>query len=252
MVGMMISLIVLSGLSAVYVNTSRSGRLTNTAIQLNQDLRAVMDIMVNDIRRAGFWAKANSGVNPFTTATTDLSLSNNGSCMLYSYDATYAGGTPGAVDSSASFMDFFGFRFSGGSVQTLVPTANLTSTDTSANTGMPCATDSVWENLTDQRAITITTLVFNTIGSKCISYLSSTYNPTDPTTFNTWTTTGGNGPACSPTAPGAPTAYPAGANTFVETRQISITLAARSNTDSTLARSLTETILVRNNRVITP
>lgn len=249
MVGMVVALIVLAGLSAVYLNSSRSGRITTTSNQLNQDLRAVMDIMVNDIRRASFWAGASSGANPFTNANTDIEISTSGSCILYSYDATYAGGTPGVPDSSTSFMDFFGFRLSaGGAVQTLLPTGNLTSTATTTT----CTTDSLWENLTDPRAITVTALTLDTVGSKCIAYLPATYVDTNASTFTAWTTTGGTESACRPTATGAPATYPAAANTFVETRQINITLTAESKVDSTLARTLTETVLVRNNRVITP
>ncbi|WP_161563975.1 PilW family protein [Cupriavidus lacunae] len=248
MVGMVVSLIVLWGMSAVYLNFSRGNQVTTTATQLNQDMRAVMDIMVNDIRRAGYWGNATKGANPFTAAATNLEISGSSNCILYSYDATFAGGAPGVVDSNAAFMDFFGFRLSGGAVQTLLPTANLASTSTSTQ----CGTDAIWENLTDQRAITVTALTFDTIGSKCISYLPATYDPTNTTTFTAWTTTGGSLQACSPAAAGAPVTYPPATNTFVETRRINISLTAQSKTDSTIVRTLNGTVLVRNNRVITP
>ena len=51
---------------------------------------------------------------------------------------------------------------------------------------------------------------------------------------------------------GAPVAYPALTNTFVETRQVNITLSAASIVDPTLTRTLTETVTVRNNRIIAP
>lgn len=249
MVGMVVALIVLAGLSAVYLNSSRSSRITTTANQLNQDLRAVMDIMVNDIRRAGFWANATSGANPFTSATTDIAISTSGSCIVYGYDATHAGGTAGIVDSSASFMDFFGSRLSaGGAIQTLLSTGNLTTTSTTTT----CSADSLWENLTDPRVITVTALTLDTVGSKCIAYLPATYVATNTATFTAWATTAGTGSACSSTAVGAPAPYPAATNTFVETRQINITLTAQSNVDSTLARTLTETVLIRNNRMTAP
>lgn len=248
MVGIVVSLIVLTGLSSVYLNFSQGSRVTSAATQLNQDMRAVMDIMVNEIRRAGYWETATKGANPFTAAGTDLQIAGSSNCILYSYDATFAGGSPGVVDSNAAFMDFFGFRVSGGVLQTLLSTANLVSTSTSTQ----CTNGALWESLTDQRAITVTALTFDTIGSKCISYLPTTYDPTDSTTFTTWTTTGGSQSACSPAAPGAPVAYPSATNTFVETRQVNISLTAQSKTDSTLVRTLNGSVLVRNNRVITP
>jgi len=103
MVGMVISLVVLWGISVVYLNTSAASRTGNAATQVNQDLRAMMDIMVADIRRAGSWGTASSGSNPFTAAATNLAISSDGQCILYSYDATYAGGTAGVVDAVDGF-----------------------------------------------------------------------------------------------------------------------------------------------------
>lgn len=251
MVGMAVALIVLSGLSAVYLNTSRSSRITTTATQLNQDVRAVMDIIVNDMRRAGFWATATSGANPFSDTATVIQIATGGSCVLYSYDATFAGGTAGVADSA----DFFGFRLSaGGVVQTLLPNGTLVSTDTTTT----CSTDNLWENLTDPRAVTVTALTFNTVGSKCIAYSPSNYVSTNTATFDAWTTDGTT-PTCSQAAwtvsvppPLSGATYPAATKTFVETRQVNITLTAQSKTDTTLTRTLSETVLVRNNRVMAP
>jgi len=266
MVGIVVGLVVLWGMSTVYVNSARSSRTTTTADQLNQDLRAVMDIMVSDIRRAGYWDVAPTGVNPFTVRapapTTDIQISNTGTadadCILYSYDATYKpGNTVGVVDGG---LDFFGFQLANGVVQTLDPAANL------ANTSTACASTQ-WQNLTDERAINVTRLTFvtgdaadATTGSKCIAFAPATYIAASAATFTSWTsrpTAAGaiyQGPACDPSAPNAPAggAYPAAANTFVETRQIRITLTAHSVADPSLSRSLTETVLVRANRVIAP
>ena len=253
LVGLAVSLVVLGGISTVYLNSSRGARLMSAANQLNQDMRSVMDIMVNDIRRAGHWASATSGANPFTAATAIPQIAAAGNCILYSYDATFAGGTAGSVDSNVSYMDFFGFRLANGAVQTLLPTANLSSTATATT----CATDNLWENLTDPRAVTVTALTLDTVGSQCIAFIPSTYSAANTTTFTAWTATAGAiGPACDATTLGSPGlvsgTFPANSNTFVETRQINITLSALSVVDSTLTGSLTETALVRNNRVIAP
>lgn len=249
MVGIAVGLIVLLGMSSVYLNTARGSRTTTTANQLNQDLRAVMDIMVNDIRRAGYWDGAGAGANPFTTVTTDLQIGAGGNCVLYSYDAMYAGGAAGVVNGG---VDVLGFRLSGGVVQTLDPTANLAVTSTAT----PCAAataSAAWQNLTDDRAITVTTLTFDTIGSKCISFVPSAYDALDNTTYTAWTTSGGTVSACNATtANGAPATAPPATNATVETRLVNITLTAQSVTDATLASTLTETVLVRNNRVVNP
>lgn len=249
MVGMVVSLVVLWGISAVYVNTYRNSRTTSSANQLNQELRAVVDIMVNDLRRSGYWEGASSGTNPFTATSTIPQISADKTCILYSYDAVFAGGTAGVVDSSVTFMDYFGFRLADGAVQTLLPTANLTSTDPTAT----CANNQIWENLTDQRSITVTALTFDTVGSKCIAYVAANYEPLVSTTFTTWTTTAGStGPACSSAAPGAPSTYPSGSHTFAEKRQVNISITAQSKVDTTFTRSLIGSVLVRNNRVLMP
>jgi len=244
MVGLTISLFVLMGISSVYLNTSTGSRTTSNAARLNQDLRAVMDIMVNDIRRAGYWGTSASGSsNPFATATTIPTISQTGGCILYAYDATYAGGTAGVVDAG---IDFFGFRLSGGALQTLDQANSATLNDTTTS-----CTAVAWQNLTDERAMTVTALTLDTVGSQCIAFVPATYSVSDSTTYQQWTTAAGSGEACSATASGAPTTYPSTAtNTFVETRQINITLAATSKLDPSLSASLTDTALVRNNRVI--
>ena len=254
MIGIVVGLIVLWGLSTVYVNTARGSRTNATANALNQDLRAVMDIMVGDIRRAGYWNTTVGGDNPFTAvvafpastapnAVRNLVVAAN--CVLYSYDASHAGGTAGTVDAG---IDFFGFRLNGTVVQTLDPNAAV------AVTSGGCATDAQWQNLTDDRAINVTALTFDTIGSQCLAYTKTTYNPNDATTFTAWQTTAGTGAACAVGASGAPGNYVAlaAANTLVETRQVNITLSAASIADPTLTRTLTETVTVRNNRIIAP
>ena len=144
MVGIVVGLIVLWGMSTVYVNSARGSRTTSGANALNQDMRAVMDIMVGDIRRAGFRNSiTGAGDNPFTVvATTNLVVGAN--CVLYSYDAG------GAADVANAGADFFGFRLNGNIIQTLDPAAAVGAT----NGG--CATDAQWQNLTDERAINVT------------------------------------------------------------------------------------------------
>ena len=269
MVGIVVGLIVLWGMSSVYLNSSRSSRTTTAANQLNQDMRAVMDIMANDIRRAGYWQGAAAGVNPFTCVTgsalpcdgvaiTDIQIAASGACVLYSYDATHAGGTAGVVDAG---IDIQGFRLNANVVQTLDSAAGLATTGTG-----PCAVDADWQNLTDERSITVTQLTMTTgdsndtgleTGSKCIAFKALTYDEAASSTFTEWTarpTTGVyRGPACAAAAPNAVAASASDAtNTFIETRQVRISLTANSVVDPTLSRTLTETVLVRNNRVVTP
>jgi len=240
MVGITIGLFVLVGLSSVYINSVRGGRTTTATNQLSQELRALMDIMVNDIRRAGYRGPVVNGApNPFTTPTTQpviSTLGTNRDCILYSYDAPAAilpGGDP----------DFTGFQLSAGGVVQMIRPGTLASTATGCNAA-------TWDNVTDEVSTEVTRLAFNTGGSKCIAIAIAT-----GATIASWTTAGGtNGPACAATASNAPSPYPvAAAHHFVETRRVNIELIGRSRTDATLPPlRLQETVLIRANRVIKP
>ena len=242
MVGIAIGLVVLVGLSSVYINTVVGGRTTTASNQLSQELRALMDIMVNDLRRAGYSSGGVAGAaNPFLAATTAPRL--EAGCVLYSYDATFLGVTPGVPGDE----DRFGFRLNAdGVVQAVRP-------GTLASTATPCA-DAKWEPLTDEISTEVTTLEFDTVGSECIAFVADSYIAANPATFEHWKTAKGTGPACDPAADNAPAPYPnVATNHFVETQQINIRLVGRSRSDPTLPElELRETVLVRANRVIAP
>lgn len=58
MVGLTMSLLVLATASAVYVLSARGTRDNLQQARLNQELRAVLELMQLDIRRAGYWNRA--------------------------------------------------------------------------------------------------------------------------------------------------------------------------------------------------
>lgn len=83
MVGLVVGLIVIGGSLAMFLSTLQSSNHTLTMSKLNQDLTAVMQLMVNEIRRAGY--------SP--DATVDLDFETASNCFIYSYwDLT--AGTP--------------------------------------------------------------------------------------------------------------------------------------------------------------
>lgn len=97
MIGLLIGLIVVGGGISVF-SISVKGQSDNIKLtRLNQDLRSMMDIMVRDIRRAGFVTSDPTTNltsllnNPFTDAitvgsTTDLELHNANACIVYAYN----------------------------------------------------------------------------------------------------------------------------------------------------------------------
>ena len=234
MIGIVVGLFLLIGLSSVYISSVRGGRTTTSANQLNQDMRALMDIMVNDLRRAGHWEAAVAGSpNPFVAPEARpkiTALDANRSCILYSYDA------PAAIGA-----DHFGFQLNAdGVVQATNPGSFNDTTTGCANAG--------WVDLTDEVTTQVTRLTFDTVGSKCLAI-----NVANPATRVDWTTTSGNGMACVAGAPGAPSTFPDPAtHRFVETRRVNIALEAASRIDPSLSVVLQESVVVRANRVIAP
>lgn len=238
MVAIAIGMIVVLGAIQVYLTAARGGVTATRSNRLNQDLRAVLNVMMDDIRRAGHMSDPTALTsNPFTQATTDLAVAAN--CVRYSYDATWKGGSGNVVDPGT---DFSGFRFFNNAVQFMVSTTNA-STAT-------CADTLGWENVTDPSVVRIASLSFDVVGSKCIAFDPATYQESDPTTYQSWTTTSGTTTACVAGSAGAPSPFPTG-KSLVEVRTVRISLTAQHASDATLTATASDTVTLRNHRVFT-
>jgi type IV pilus assembly protein PilW len=222
-------------------------------------MRTGMNIMVDDIRRAGYWGAFVQGTdNPFTVRTgaliTDIYiLSFNGvsnACILYSYDATYQDhnhiGTPiGDRTSdlgSEKGADFFGFRL--GTNGTLQMRHGGTTTND--------CTDGNWESITDENTLVIEALTFDTEESQCMNSTGVVDATTGQRVPVDWRVTTPNTaiPACEDTTA---TDYqaPNDDDHLVELRQINILMRARHQNDASLRAELSESVKVRNDRVFT-
>lgn len=238
MVSIVIGLIVVLGAIQVYVTTARGGVDSTRSNRLTQDLRAVLGIMMDDVRRAGHMADPTAlATNPFTVAGTDLVVAAD--CIRYSYDATWNGGAANVVDAGT---DFAGFRYAGNAVQFMVSTTN--------NTTANCGDALGWENVTDPSVVNVTAMSFDVTGSKCIAFDPTTYDENDATTYQSWATTGGTVSACTAGSAGAPSPFPTGL-TLIEVRNVRISLTAQHAADPTLTRTLADTVTLRNHRVFT-
>jgi type IV pilus assembly protein PilW len=124
MIGLVVGLVVIGGALTLLLTSLNNQKSHNQVVRLNQDMRAIMDLMVRDIRRAGFAtdnpaSNASSLLaNPFFVhtgaSTTDLSIINTstdsltvldgtGNCILYAYNRDYAGEVPPAVANNERF-----------------------------------------------------------------------------------------------------------------------------------------------------
>ncbi len=139
MVGMIVAMVVIAGAFAAYMGMTISSRDSIRADRLNQDMQTVMDLMVADLRRAGYWNSEASGApatNPFSTINTATA-----GCILYSYDADGSG--------AISDNERFGFKRTGNAIWSRTSGTSLTD-----------CSDGTWGVLTDEVVVNVSTLTF--------------------------------------------------------------------------------------------
>lgn len=154
LVALAVNVILLSALIAVLSSTVGHYDKVNSTDTLNQQLESALQLMTNDIRRAGYWGNAmsdvNTGVNnnPFMAAGIDVSVNGANNCILFAYDYNSNGSLPAI--SSASDDERYGFRVVNQTLQSRPPGAPYDCT----------AAASAWENVTNPSILQITGLTF--------------------------------------------------------------------------------------------
>jgi type IV pilus assembly protein PilW len=228
MIGMAIGLIIVAAAATVYVTTVRGGADTPRSAKLNIELRGAMDIMVAEIRRAGYlWFDADTDLstNPFMQANTNLTLVGS-DCLLFAYDAN----ANNTADQPEDTSDYFGFKKNGSKVS-----MRLGGTAPSTSAGCSAAGDS-WEGITDDNSIIVDTLTF-VVTYQCL---------------NSKTGVGSASQACA-TGNAIYDAASAAAvkSDLVEIRKVDITLVGHHKDDEQTSMSLSQSVRVRNDRIQT-
>ena len=242
MISLLIGLIILGATINIYVGTVGSSANTIKSARLNHDLESVMTLMVNDIKRAGYWGGAivNPGDgthdctnpttgtgkpcdNPFTQAATNIQIPSN-DCILYSYDADDSGkNTIRNATDDVDANEFYGFKLVNNSI----------SIRKTGSTTADC-TNGTWEDFIDSNLLTITSLQFSF--SPVVGVLPATSR-----CFNASTNTTTNAAACAGAVAG---------NYIAEKRIVNIQLTGQVKNDTT-TKTLNATVVVRNNRLYT-
>ena len=253
MIGITVGMLIVLAATAFYVTSVRSSAETIRMTKLTNETRAIMNLMVRDVRRAGYWSDAQPGdadmpipVNPFsvrapgTSDHTDLSIYESGECLLYSYDATYRPGPAGDPNTPGEIhrVDIMGFALDGTDLR--MNNGSLDDTSDCDTTG--------WERLNDPATVAITALQFSTDSSKCRNVTEGVswnipldkQNPADQTI-----------PACECTDTSICEDYvaPNSGDLLVEVRQVRIQLEAVHLSDPNTTITLDEQVKVRNNRL---
>lgn len=224
MVSLLIGLVIVAATISIYIATARSSSDTVKAARLNHDLESIMALMINDIRRAGYWGgatvAADSKNNPFTnTATTNIQVPT-AACILYTYDANGSGSlTPTVLTDDVDANEYYGFKLDNNTIKVRI---SGTATNVCNNVG------DTWEEHVTGTQVTVTGLTF-TRTYKCL---------------NTATATSYNSDCASLTAAQLPSGTLA-----VESRQIDITLSGQLSDDATVTKTLTNFVKVRNDRI---
>jgi Tfp pilus assembly protein PilW len=162
MIGMVIGLIV-SGIALnLYLSTLNISTQTANTVRLNQEMRLIMDMMVSDIRRAGY-GDTPDGVSvaysSIVSGGVPISIFKDGGedCLVISYNA----------DSDAD-IELFAYKLASGTVRLSELSATSTST-----ASVNCSSFSVWENLssTDISAFSALSFTSNAASSGWASTL---------------------------------------------------------------------------------
>ncbi|TLU61450.1 hypothetical protein FE810_14510 [Thalassotalea litorea] len=238
LLGMVFGMIVLSGATYIYVTVVSSSAATLKSSKLNTQMMSMMSIMVNDIRRAGYWSTFTEtpSSNPFSqqddtaievinsmSGDTELTLGSttSGQCITYSYDEN----ENGIVDADT---EYFGYRLNNGNVE--MRTVGTVTDGDSCNNG-------TWTVFSDSDLYTITQLSFNSGDSACVNTREPDGQDND----------GANGEDddderdCYSQVPTA-----GSGDTTVETRDIEITMRAALVADPEVTMSITQSVRVRN------
>lgn len=246
LIALLLGIILIGATITVYIITIRGSTDTIRAARLNHDLDSALLLMVNDIRRAGYWggaiAGANSQNNPFMAATTnvqihDVDADGESECILYTYDANGSGiNTPNDLTDDVDANEYYGFRLNNGVVE-----IRLTGTTTAD------CNDGNWQAMTISdtggESLNITRLEFSfdpiadpdlPTTSKCLNVFSlddplGTLCPDDPDT----------------------SAYVAVGDRVIETRQINIVIAGQLANDATVTKTVSGSVRIRNDRIFT-
>jgi prepilin peptidase dependent protein B len=126
LVGVVVGLFIVGGASYFAVNFNSENRRLLLEARLTQDMRAAMDIMTRDLRRAGYWANAASGTSIFGSAAPTITLDATGYASITPAAASgvqsavtyrYAKDADNAVNSNT---EQFGFALANGVLTTTI------------------------------------------------------------------------------------------------------------------------------------
>ena len=158
MIAMSIGLTVISGVTGVLVSVVSSSSNMLLQSKLNSQLTGALEVMSNDIRRAGYWAM----IDPDDyAAPTGNPFSQTDSTLLEVHDNNVQVAGNDAVGN----QDIVGFRLQNNAIQMRRNgDVNANARHDACNNG-----NDNWQNMTDPNVVSITALNFSLANSACIN-----------------------------------------------------------------------------------
>lgn len=240
MVGMTVGLIVIAVVGSIFLSILRNSSDTIHSLTLNQDMRAVMALLVSDIRRAGYWGEAAEATgsaaydNPFTdragaAAARDIFIHDDGQCVMYSYD----------IEHDGSAVPLMGFWLDGANQRIMGIKSGV---EISGDGTAVCDKDTGdSESFTDETVVSVTDLQFSTDGSVCHNLDVATGGTAS------WGVSNGALPACDP---GQDDYDASEDDRLVEVRRVRIEMTGQHAEDADFTMTLQSDVTVRNNRLL--
>jgi len=234
MITLVLGLIIIGTTLNIYISTIRSSTDIINSARLNYDLDSVMQLMVNDIKRAGHWggaiANSDANLNPFSDAVSNTNVQIPVStCILYTYD----GDGDGVVNNG----EYYGFKLDSGVIK-------ISSADSVDDTADCTKADGRWETITDSNKVNILSLTLTNTNSQCLNVTTSEVYVDVTVPIDTSC-------AAAIAAAAGVTGKVSSGDTAVETQQIDILLQGNVVGDVAVTKSLTAIVKIRNDRVFT-
>jgi len=150
MIAMVLGLFVTAVIITVFSTNVRSSTENIKMIRLNQELRGVMTMMVDELKRSGY-----SGAPTVSAFNDDFNISST--CVRYAYDAD---SDAAEGDTDPENNERFGFKLDGNIVKW-----TTSGGDPGSTLGSPECGNGTWDSLSDTNIAFITTLDFDISGS---------------------------------------------------------------------------------------
>jgi type IV pilus assembly protein PilW len=164
MIALVLSLLVTGMVISMFSSSIGGHAQAIRTMRLNQDMRITMDMIVRDIRRAGYWSGTTVASNSHASligGTLPIGIfdfqTGADNCVLVSYDHD--------ADDTTSNDKVFGYR--------LLDTGVLQTVNQDIASVAGCSTPTAWQALIDDNTVQVNELTFTTYPLLAASFAAS-------------------------------------------------------------------------------